>query len=278
MLTKLGSTCPVEPTAEKVQKSFFSKVFLQRSKKSRTFAWIFSQGRQNVLLNVHKNNWRKTSSQKFQMFQFLFGYWAKTFGRLLKLSRRVFERAFNMWKKICGTFFTLGSPTNINFFSLSASGFPSTVETYLAKFSKLPSTCPKEHMENIVFSKINIFFNICRWAINIRHFAKSLSTGLSKVDFTCPKETFEEKGISNEKKISVLFVHWAKKSGISGKTCSAIFSKLFSSCPNNFLEEKLWGEKRRWEVWRRDVGNHYYQRRCAAASFWCFCNFLDSKC
>ena len=171
---------------------------------------------------------KETLVQRFQIFQFLFGYWAKTFGRLSKLSRRVFERAFNMWKKICGKFFTLGSPMNINFFSFSASGFCSNVETYLAKFSKLPSTCPKEHMENNVFSK-----NFWRWAIDIHHFAKSLSAGLLKVDFTCLRKILRKQEFQKKKK-SVLFVHWAKKIGVSRKTFSANFSKILTPSEKNW--------------------------------------------
>ena len=45
-------------------------------------------------------------------------------------------------------------------FAYSASGHRSFVETFLGKFSKIPSTCPKEHMEKLSFSK-QIFHSIC---------------------------------------------------------------------------------------------------------------------
>ena len=73
-------------------------------------------------------------------------------------------------------------------------------------------------------------------------FGKALSTGLSKLQFTCPEDHFEN--FCWKVVCSIFFGHWVKKFWPFTEKVSAGRSKLQSECPEKYFMEKNFFEKR----------------------------------
>ena len=91
------------------KRPLLSHNFWTLTKETCTFGWNFTQACQNSILRVHENILRRLLSENSHFFQFVFAFWAKTFGCLSEPFRLVVKSAFDVSKKLFwGKFFNLG--------------------------------------------------------------------------------------------------------------------------------------------------------------------------
>ena len=237
-LTKLGSTCPVEPFEENISNNIVFLQHFHRMIDNNSYFCIKILARTSKLPSAcPQEHLEETFNQNLQIFLSFFGYWAKYFGRLSKFVRWVVKRSFEVSKKMFeGIFFTLWYGINVHFFAFSASGFRSFGKVHKTTFNVSKKTYVK-----IFKLKIYNSFNFWWWANTVRHFAKIFSAGLSRVDFICRRKILRKKEFQMKKNVCTFCPLSEKNLAclVSGKTFSPNFSKLFSSCPNNFFEKKF---------------------------------------
>ena len=90
-----------------------------------------------------------------------------------------------------------------------------------------------------VLLRLKIPNNFWDWANPFRNFVETFSAGLSKVNFSCPEEHLEERGISIGKKIGRTILVF------SDNVSSKFFKIVFYLCRINFQKFLRWNKKGR---------------------------------